>query len=130
MRSAAVIIEHDGLILLLQRGSTAPWMPNRWNLPGGMVEPGETTTEAAVREAEEETGLRILSLKPLVRSRIPGLPGETIDVFYATRWSGRRVRLDDESQHYAWVPRETVLDADLVPPLHAVFRRFVRWPAS
>jgi len=126
VRSAAVIIEHDGLILLLQRGPSAPWMPRRWNLPGGMVEHGETTAEAAVREAEEETGLRISALRPFLRSRVPGLPGETLDVFYATRWSGRRVVLDQESQDYAWVPREAAYQADLVPPLRDVLRRFAQ----
>ena len=43
--------------LLIKRASE----PDRdlWSVPGGMVEIGEKAKEAAVREAEEETGLEV-----------------------------------------------------------------------
>ena len=31
----------------------------RWCVPGGYMEPGESLTEACIREVEEETGLRV-----------------------------------------------------------------------
>jgi 8-oxo-dGTP diphosphatase len=47
-------------LLALKRGSTAPWMPNCWNLTGGIigdVNNSETPKQAVIREVEEETGL-------------------------------------------------------------------------
>lgn len=124
MHAAAVIIEDDnGRVLLLLRGPTAPWMPYRWNLPGGVIEPGETSTNAAIREAREETDLRVHSLVPLARARGPrGM----LDMFYAERWSGRVRLVDREHVSHAWVPRASAADWDLVPPQREALGWFVR----
>lgn len=65
----AVVIR-DGRVLLVKRGNP----PGRglWSIPGGMVELGETLREAAEREIEEETGLRIKA----------GEPAHTFDVVH------------------------------------------------
>ena len=47
------IIEVPGGIVLIKRR----FPPPGWALPGGFVEYGETVAAAAVREAQEETGL-------------------------------------------------------------------------
>lgn len=49
----AVLVDGDKVLLLRHT-----YMPG-WHFPGGGVEPGETAEEAARREAEEETGLRV-----------------------------------------------------------------------
>jgi len=52
----AVIVDHNG-VLLVKRGQ--PPLKDRWSLPGGMVELGETVREAIAREVLEETALRV-----------------------------------------------------------------------
>ncbi len=37
-----------------------------WEIPGGKVEEGENAATSAVRECEEETGIRGLNVKPLI----------------------------------------------------------------
>ncbi len=56
----AIIMSGDK-ILLVRRAN--PPMQGEWSLPGGLVETGETTQEAVVREVVEETGLQVEPVK-------------------------------------------------------------------
>lgn len=47
-------IEGGGIVLVERRNP-----PPGWALPGGFVDIGETLEQAAVREAQEETGLEV-----------------------------------------------------------------------
>jgi 8-oxo-dGTP pyrophosphatase MutT (NUDIX family) len=53
--------------------------PGVWALPKGLIDPGETPAETAVRETAEETG---------VEARLVGKLG---DVRYVYTWEGERV---------------------------------------
>lgn len=50
-----IIIEYGGGVVLINRANK----PHGWAIPGGFVDYGETLEEAAVREAREETSLRV-----------------------------------------------------------------------
>ena len=50
-----IIIELGGGVVLIQRANE----PHGWALPGGFVDYGESLEQAAVREAAEETGLKV-----------------------------------------------------------------------
>lgn len=127
MNSVAVVIEdRAGRVLLLLRGPTAPWMPMRWNLPGGMVERGETAVDAAVREVREETALRVQAVRLVPLARARAARGGVLDVFYATQWAGHVQLVDREHISFVWVPRATAGDWDLVPPQRDVLQWFAR----
>ena len=63
MIGVSTLIRQGEEYLLIKRASE-PDM-GLWSVPGGMVELGEKTSEAAIREAEEETGLVVDILKDL-----------------------------------------------------------------
>ena len=54
-----IIIEVEEAIVLIKRKNP----PHGWALPGGFVDYGESFETAAVREAEEETGLVVKNLQ-------------------------------------------------------------------
>jgi predicted NUDIX family NTP pyrophosphohydrolase len=69
-------------VLLIKPGG--PFWKNKdagaWMIPKGMVEPGETPVEAALREFEEETGTR-LSLLPSPLARVRQAGGKSVEAF-------------------------------------------------
>ncbi|MFT4263501.1 MAG: NUDIX hydrolase [Nocardioides sp.] len=81
-----------------------------WSFPKGKRDPGETTVAAAVREVEEETGLRIRLGRPLATQRYATSRGPK-QVHY---WIGRVLpgtshdvaayAVNDEIDEVAWVP--------------------------
>ena len=56
--AGGIVRNDDGRRLLMRRN-------DRWDLPKGKVEEGETLAQAALRETEEETGLTSLTLGAL-----------------------------------------------------------------
>lgn len=63
-----IIIEVEGGIVLIERKNP----PYGWALPGGFVDYGESFEQAACREAEEETGLRVTELQQFHTYSDPG----------------------------------------------------------
>lgn len=57
-------------------------IPARWQLPKGIIGPGEAPERAAQREVREETGLETELLEPI----------DTIEYWYFSKGSGARVR--------------------------------------
>lgn len=103
-------------ILLVQRASHDS-MPNKWEIPGGAVDDGETILDALAREVREESGLKVKRMEAAVRE------GEDVgagDIFNATRGrvfskftfvveaeNSSEVRLDpNEHQDYVWATEE------------------------
>jgi 8-oxo-dGTP diphosphatase len=98
---AGVMIK-DGRILLCHRSPSRRWYPDVWDLPGGHVEPGETSTEALKRELLEELGVSVHSLArhPVDRVRTPEFE---MDIWSVTDWDGTPENLDpDEHDAIAW----------------------------
>lgn len=98
--AGGVVVEDrpDGSwLLLIARRNTAGDL--LWSLPKGRVEQGESNEQAALREVQEETGLRC----DLVG------PAGTIDYWFV--WRDEHVRYHKYVHYYLMRPRGGTLDA-------------------
>lgn len=92
-------------VLLIKRGGD-PFM-GRWALPGGFVNVGETTLQAAVRELQEETTLTGIELKQFGAfdelGRDPRGPVLSV-VYYAFVPNGLEAVARDDAAEAKWFP--------------------------
>jgi 8-oxo-dGTP diphosphatase len=101
--------------------------PHGWALPGGFVDVGETLEHAAVREAEEETSLRV-TLKLLLGcysdpTRDPR--GHTASVVYVAEAEGEPRAQDDAAGVAIFSPE--ALPAPLVFDHARILRDYLAW---
>lgn len=76
-----VLIEQFRIGAYVSKDAPSAWMIE---IIAGMVEPGESPSEVAAREAFEEAGLTISHLKPIYHYwATPGSSSENLQLFYA-----------------------------------------------
>jgi nucleoside triphosphatase len=113
---AGVVENSEGKILLAK----SPKWHDKWTMPGGHIDPGETIEGAMVREIKEEVGLNvksqgIVSFGELINSKDFYRPAHFIyfDVLCKTI-DEAEVKMDnDEIIGYKWVTPEEGLAMDL-----------------
>ncbi len=100
VRAGGGVVVRDGRVLLIHRPRY-----DDWSLPKGKVEEGETPEEAALREVEEETGLRCELGRYLGETTYSDNKDRLKLVrYWAMRAGGGEFRADDEVDELRWVP--------------------------
>ncbi|NYT84180.1 Nudix family hydrolase [Pollutimonas harenae] len=120
--AAGLIMQPDGSLLLAQRPDDKPWS-GWWELPGGKIEPGETTLQALARELKEELNIDVTAATPWV-TYTHEYPKNIVRLAFCrvTGWEGEPTGM--EGQQLSWVK----LDAPLsVGPLLPATEPPLRW---
>ena len=113
--SVNVIVENEqGEILLIQRSDNG-----NWALPGGAIDIGESLTQAAIREVQEETGItcQITGLvgiytdpKHIIYYTSHGEARQECSILFTARPTGGTLTPSNESRQVRWIPRDRILD--------------------
>ncbi|RKT02948.1 ADP-ribose pyrophosphatase YjhB (NUDIX family) [Streptomyces sp. 3211.6] len=114
-----LILRRDGESgpqVLLSRRAGPVYASGLWHLPSGHLDPDEDMVEAVIREALEETGVRIetedVTAAVTVHHRPPVGSRSRIGVFFEVRhWSRRpRIMEPDRCDGMDWYPLDTLPD--------------------
>ncbi|WP_432561491.1 NUDIX domain-containing protein [Kineococcus sp. SYSU DK003] len=103
--AASVVVVQDGKVLMHRRRDT-----DRWSIPGGGMEPGESIKDTAIREAREETGydvevdrlVGVFSDPGHVVAFDDGEVRQQFSVCFAGHVVGGSPRLSDETREVGW----------------------------
>ncbi len=94
---AGAVVELDGKVVLVRRAMNP--MRGHWSLPSGYVERDEAPDQTAVREMEEETGLRVAvdNLLNVYSFSHEGTGGRGVLVLYAAHVVGGHLEAGDDA---------------------------------
>lgn len=109
----ALIVDEEGKILILKRSTNTKTNPGRWELPGGKVDQGESFDHALIREAYEETNLKI-ALDHVVGVSEQNLPLiRAVHIIMSGKIVEGELNLSSEHDGYAWIYFEDLPDYEL-----------------
>ena len=95
-----VFIQQDDAILLARQDYGQQY----WSLPGGVMEPGESIDEAAIREVKEETGLDVRLRRVVGLYSKPGEDG--LAVCFEGEVIGGTLKADHEITECRYFPHD------------------------
>jgi len=132
MVGVGVLIREGDRYLIVKRAAEPD--AGLWSIPGGLVEVGERTAEAAAREAKEETGLDVEIediigvVDKIVRDEASRVKYHFVIVDYLAKRRGGTVKASSDALEARWVKGEDLPNYELPATLMGLLRRMGIYP--
>ena len=97
-----VLVHFENEYLILRRANYIKRFGGKWCLPGGHVENGESTIEAAIRELKEETSIEI-GQQMMQSFKFKYRNGDESEIFVCNLTEKPEVKISREHAQYKWV---------------------------
>jgi ADP-ribose pyrophosphatase YjhB (NUDIX family) len=126
--ASAVVTDESGRILLQRRRDN-----DKWALPGGVMELGESLSDCAVREVKEETGLDVkvtgivgtYSDPKHVFAYDDGEVRQEFSICFVAHVTGGQIASSDESHEVEWFEPSQVDELDMVDSIRLRLRDYL-----
>ena len=122
-----LVVRSEHGILLLKR-KPDDFLPNHWEVPGGHVEAGETLPEAMQRELEEETGLILEQVGPLIAQfDSDGEMGRSREWDFLVQWKSVRPIRHPEHSEMLWATGSSWLTLLMTEEMRELVASALAW---
>ena len=121
------VLVRDGQILLEKRKNEPG--KDKWSIPGGLVELGETVEQAVIREVKEETGLDVEEpeqvdvVDSITKDEKSEIKYHFVIIDFFLRLRGGELRALSDAEELRWVRLDRVEDYDLTRTFRAFFQK-------
>lgn len=125
--ASSVAVFRDGRVLVAARA--LPPMERLYSLPGGLVEPGETLADAALRELDEEVGVKadlvgfVGHVEIVERDEEGRVKHHFVVCAHAARWRAGEPQIGPEASDVRWVGEGEIDDLRTTPGLPGILSK-------
>jgi 8-oxo-dGTP diphosphatase len=125
--AASIAVFREDRVLIAARAR--PPMDLLYSLPGGLVEPGETLSQAALRELHEEVGVEaellgfVDHVEAIERDDKGRVRRHFVICAHAARWRAGEPRIGSEARDVRWVREDELAGFRTTPDLARVLRK-------
>ncbi len=101
-------LHKNGKLFVAKRADTKSFLPGKFELPGGHVEPGEETVDALKREFREEFDQEIIVDKPIHQFTYMRDGREVLEIVYLAELADPKAEIilkPEEHSKYRWIDR-------------------------